>query len=371
MGKQRRYASLMGIAVVVSAAVFVPGPQGQALAPGALGVYVSNNDGDTVSVINPDTDTVVATVDVGSEPRNLAGSPDRSTVYVPNRHSDNVSVIDTDTNTVATTIEDDSFDEPYALAFTPDGSSVYVANKEGGGSTTGSVTVIDTATQSVTGTIDDACFVSPEGIAVNPVLNEAYVVNRQGNSVCVIDTTTDAVVDTIAVGNDPRFAVVTPDGSSLFVSNDGSGDVTRITTATGATTTIDTPGSPRNMALSSDGSKVYVGTLNDDLAIIAVSDNSVTGITFTDACEIYAVTIVPGTDLGYATDACNDEVFTFDAATDAETGVINDDGFDTPRAIASLGAQPPPPPSSTTTTTTPGTPTTGAQAGTVTPRFTG
>lgn len=66
-------------------------------------VYVSNTDDDTVSVIDAETNTVVATVPVGDEPRNLAVSPDGTRVYVPNRFDDNVTVIDGTTNMVLTT----------------------------------------------------------------------------------------------------------------------------------------------------------------------------------------------------------------------------------------------------------------------------
>lgn len=78
--------------------------------------------------------------------------------------------------------------------------------------------------------------------------------NRSRNPVCVINTDTNAVVATVAVGTAPRYAVVTPDGSAVFVSNNSDGTVTRINTADNSTTLISTGGSPRNMALSADGS---------------------------------------------------------------------------------------------------------------------
>lgn len=43
-------------------------------------VYVSNSDADTVSVIDAATNTVVTTITVGDEPRNLAVSPDGTRV---------------------------------------------------------------------------------------------------------------------------------------------------------------------------------------------------------------------------------------------------------------------------------------------------
>jgi DNA-binding beta-propeller fold protein YncE len=154
----------------------------------------------------------------------------------------------------------------------------------------------------------------------------------------------------------------------VYVSNNSGGDVTRINTGDGSTTDIATGGSPRNMALSSDGSTVYVALQSDEIAVIAVADDAVSTITFPTGSCTYGVAIVPGSDLGYVTDECNDEVYTFDAASAAPGATITDDGFATPRAIAALGVQPPEPPPTEPTTTSPSN---NAATTAVTPRFTG
>jgi outer membrane autotransporter protein len=71
---------------------------------------VANNGGNTVSVINTATDTVLTTISVGNGPAGVAISPDGTRVYVTNPGSGGlgggktVSVIDTATNTVLTTV---------------------------------------------------------------------------------------------------------------------------------------------------------------------------------------------------------------------------------------------------------------------------
>src|SRR5499427_9658888 len=45
-------------------------------------VYATNETGNNVSVIDPTTNEVVATIDVGKRPRGIHVSPDRKTVYV-------------------------------------------------------------------------------------------------------------------------------------------------------------------------------------------------------------------------------------------------------------------------------------------------
>ena len=63
--------------------------------------YVTNNQSNTVSVIDTATNTVVgAPISVGSNPAGVAITPDSTRAYVANFSSNTVSVIDTTTNTV-------------------------------------------------------------------------------------------------------------------------------------------------------------------------------------------------------------------------------------------------------------------------------
>ena len=66
--------------------------------------YITNSDDNTVSVINVATNTVTATITVGTDPYGVSVSPDGSKVYVANYSSNTVSVINTATNTVSATI---------------------------------------------------------------------------------------------------------------------------------------------------------------------------------------------------------------------------------------------------------------------------
>ena len=91
---------------------------------------------------------------------------------------------------------------------------------------------------------------------MNPlVLNEAgtvlYVANTTSNSVSVVDTGTNAVLTTIAVGLDPASLAVRPTANELWVSNHVSDTVSIIDIAPGSPTensVIDTI-----QALNADG----------------------------------------------------------------------------------------------------------------------
>src|SRR5262249_21793583 len=134
-------------------------PFGVAITPDGTHADVANPDPNSVSVIDTATNTFVAAVRVGSDPRGVAITPDGTHVYVMNLHSDTISVIDTATNTVVATVPVGG--GPLGVAITPDGTHAYVTN---GGSNT--VSVIDTATNTLVAIVPLGNF--PFGVAITP-----------------------------------------------------------------------------------------------------------------------------------------------------------------------------------------------------------
>ena len=129
--------------VVGSPFVVGGGPSGVATSPDGQKVYVTDDGGTTMKVLDATSGSVLATVDVGGSPVSVAVSPDGHTAYVTNFFlGTTVTVVDLDTDTADGTITVGS--GPSDVAFTPDGAHAYVTNFDG---TT--VSVIDTATRTV------------------------------------------------------------------------------------------------------------------------------------------------------------------------------------------------------------------------------
>src|SRR5881628_1322970 len=59
-----------------------PAPAAAPVAPPAVGVYVTNETGGDMSVIDATTNAVVATIALGKRPRGIIASPDRTLLYV-------------------------------------------------------------------------------------------------------------------------------------------------------------------------------------------------------------------------------------------------------------------------------------------------
>ena len=109
---------------------------------------MTNLDNKTVSVIDTATNTVIATIPVGNNPRGVAVSPDGKWVYVACDEGSNkgIYIINAVKNKVTATVLVGFF--PNAVAVAPDGKRVYVTNV-----ISDTISVIDTATNKVTATI--------------------------------------------------------------------------------------------------------------------------------------------------------------------------------------------------------------------------
>ena len=233
--------------------------------------YITNNGSSTVSVINVTTNTVSATIPVGTNPYGVSVSSDGSKVYVTNSGAGTVSVINTATNSVTATISVGSI--PYGVCVSPDNSKVYVVNFN-----SNTVSVINAATNTVSTTITVGA--NPNGVSVSPDGSKVYVTNYNSNTVSVISSATNSVSATIAVGSEPEGVSVTPDGSKVYVSNNGTNTVSVINSSTNTVmSTITVGNNPLGMAVSPDGSKVYVANEGaNTVSIINTATNTVSSI---------------------------------------------------------------------------------------------
>ena len=99
-------------------------------------------------MIDTATNTVIATIPVGSFPGDVAISPDGTRAYVTNSNSATISVINTATNSVIATIPVGL--QVLDIALTPDGTRAYAIGDQGSNR---AIIVIDTATNTVIATI--------------------------------------------------------------------------------------------------------------------------------------------------------------------------------------------------------------------------
>ena len=158
------------------------------------------------------------------------------------------------------------------------------------------VKVIDTASNTIVTTIAVGNF--PGGMDVTPDGSRLYVPHYNSNTVSVINTATNTVVTTISVGAGPGSVRVSPDGSRAYVASQSSNSVTVINTATNSVvTTIPGISLPRTLDFTPDGARVYVAS-DGRVQVIDTATSTVVGnIPFTTAINgnpgSIAITSVP------------------------------------------------------------------------------
>ncbi len=210
-----------------------------------------------------------------------------SRVYVSCEESGTVTVIDGHTDKVVATIAVGK--RPRGVQVSPDGKTVYVAlsgspnagpnrkEEEDAKSdkTADGIGVIDTASNTLKGVIIGGS--DPEQFAVSRDGTSLYIANEDTAEVSVIDIAKNAVVHAIPVGREPEGVTLSPDGKTVWVTSESDNKIYVIDTASNAlTSTIDVGARPRSIALSADGSRAFVTLENAaSLAIVDVAQHKV------------------------------------------------------------------------------------------------
>jgi YVTN family beta-propeller protein len=214
---------------------------------------VANGGSNFVSVISDTTNTVVATVRVGSGPEALADDSGTGEVTVVNGNTKNVSVISVATNSVVATLDVGYY--PEGVVYDPGRGEIFVAN---GGSHNGSVVkVISDSTNSIVATIPVGS--QPQALAYDSGKGEVFVTTTNPASVSVLSDATSAVVATVPVGAEPGGLAYDKEKGEILVANGGSNTVSEIfdvANIVGATAAVGN--TPSGVAYDSGNGYAYV-----------------------------------------------------------------------------------------------------------------
>jgi YVTN family beta-propeller protein len=280
-------------------------------------VYVPNHTSHTVSVIDPATYTVIATVPVGLGAQHVVPSYDLRTLWVNNNIGNSLTPIDPATGAFGTPVP---VEDPYNLYFTPDGRFAIVM-AEGVKQITfrdphtmelrktlqtscdgvnhadfsadgryfivtcefsGDLIKVDTERQEIVGTMhlpaEHPQHAMPQDIKIAPDGKTWYVADMQTSGVWMFDGDRfgEETPAFLATGKGAHGLYVSRDSTSLYIANRGEGTVSVLDFATKqlvAKWVIPGGGSPDMGNVSADGKVLWLsGRYHDEVYAIDTTD---------------------------------------------------------------------------------------------------
>jgi len=194
--------------------------------------YVSNEDGNSVSVIDTQRGAVIATIDVGKRPRGMkldrAGKrlfvavsglpkcpptvPDEECAKLErDMNADGIAIVDTVSHKLLRVLAAGSDPEQFDLS--ADETRLFVANED-----TGRASVVDIASGKIVAAIPVGA--EPEGVVVAPDGKSVLVTSESEHAITIIDTHRLQAVRSVNVGQRPRDIAFTPDSGGAYVTGE-------------------------------------------------------------------------------------------------------------------------------------------------------
>src|SRR5262245_8259156 len=269
-------------------------------------VYVPNSMSNTVSVIDPSSLNVIDQYPVQALPQHVVPSWDMQTLYVNNNDGNTLTPIDPRTGKPGADIP---IDDPYNLYFSPDGTKAIVmaernnavdfydpkswtlikkvpiphagvnhAEFTADGKTmvascefSGFLVRIDLDRMEITGELDVGG--KPVDVKLSPDGSLMFNANETKDGVTVVDWANMRELGFIETGKGAHGLYPSRDGTKLYVTNRGAGSVTVIDFATHKVDgTWHFGGSPDMGGVSSDGKQLWLsGRYNSEVYVIDTS----------------------------------------------------------------------------------------------------
>jgi YVTN family beta-propeller protein len=213
--------------------------------------YITRADVPWVKKLDLTTTSFTDSVAAGSVPCGVVFNPAGTRAYVANQGSQNISVFDVATGSPIATFPVTG--DPLPVAISLDGSTLFVTTNANRlyslNSTTGAV--LDSLSLPATS----------HHLFVHPNDSLLYVATRDAGSVLEVRWRTMTVTRTFTIGAQALGMEMAPDRSELYVTSGSTTSLYIVNLATGAVSSTPVGAGASTIALSADGSLIYVGQL--------------------------------------------------------------------------------------------------------------
>ncbi|MHB1544100.1 MAG: beta-propeller fold lactonase family protein [Gammaproteobacteria bacterium] len=254
---------------------FLPAPRGLWPALLLLGLWlgplacakpylvVPQSSENAVDIIDAANNALAATVPLGTSPQNVVMAPDGDEAYI--------GVVSTSTSGSTTTVSSalDTLDlatnsitaeTPLqsggsgiaigAMAISPDGSTLYVINPD-----SGALLSLNLATGAVKTVTNYGAAAKPTAVLAGSTGRHLYVTLSETSNLSIITLATNNV-STLSIPNgfDPLALALSPDGSRLYIANSGDNTIAVLDIETGSfLNSITVTGFPESLSVSPNG----------------------------------------------------------------------------------------------------------------------
>ncbi|HET9139697.1 beta-propeller fold lactonase family protein [Actinophytocola sp.] len=223
-----------------------PSPPPSGLSAGGIegAVWVANEGGHSLSVIDAATSTVVTTVEGIEGPHNVQVGPAGDRVYAVSGHTGMVAALDASTYRLANAAPAGA--GPSHVVLTPDGQKTYVTNYDAGSVSVYRADLAPSGVISVGG--------GPHGLRPSPDGTTLVVANLKAGTVDLIDARTDTKVAAVPVDGPVVQVAVSPDSRYAFASVSTPPSVVKIDLrARVVAGRTEVPAAPAQVYLTPDG----------------------------------------------------------------------------------------------------------------------
>ena len=239
-------------------------------------LFVSNEKGNGVTVLNATDYSPVAVIKTGARPRGMVFSPDHKLLYVACGGADRIDIVDVASLNVVGHLP--GIEDPETFDLDKKGERLFISNEDDA-----ELSIFDLGTKKLLKSVKVG--LEPEGVLLNADDTTVYVASEGSNIVSAIDVASGQRAD-IPTDTRPRRFAMTPDGKELWVSTELAGKVDLIDVASRkVTASIDflPPGmrkqdvSPVALVMDKDGKTAFVtlGRANH-IGVVDVKSRKVT-----------------------------------------------------------------------------------------------
>jgi len=211
--------------------------------------------------------------------------------------------------------------EPLGLALSPDAATLYAANAQ-----SGTLSVIDTASQAVVNTLP----VNPGGrlnsVLVSPDGKSLYVSDAKAGSVHVFGLPDGEKIAAIPVRLFPQRMAFAPDNARLYVVNSASNNVSVIDTNTHTLlTNIAVNERPYGIVLAPDYRRAYVtSSQTHSITVLDLASQQVLDVIVLDSISrLTNLVISPDGQYLYICDAVSNSVVVVDTSAQTQVQTLN------------------------------------------------